>query len=184
MTTQGAKFRSLIPPRSNYSSEIKYSANVNMQSGACNISLGVLPVPGDDIELWMPTAAIYGQNVANGHVSDDAVVFGYDYLGQLMSETIVHGSAGKKAFAMVTKFTTAGAVEFDDLTWGSKFGLPYVGASTAQAGATLTAGSNTTTNDPRGTVVFTATPDGDTEYTLAYVVDLTKPLYGIAHVHA
>lgn len=132
--------------------------------------------------------APYGRSVgvkASGATGANLVtkVFGRDYLGQGMNETITVANGdgttqiqGLKAFKYVDKIVHNGGATnavTASLGFGTKLGLPYntrqiereyvdqvVGATGTFVAGVLTDPQTTTTGDPRGTYVPTYTPDG------------------------
>lgn len=117
-------------------------------------------------------------------------VTGYDYLGQIMKESItVNGTTtvqGLKAFAWVTSLSFSSDTDTTTVNvgWGNKFGLPYAGVSmvtevkngaVAANGGTFTAAladatAATATNaDVRGTYLpVTVIPDGTNTFEVVY----------------
>jgi hypothetical protein len=149
----------------------------------------------------------YGRNVqivSDGAATSTATVYGYDYLGQYMAETLTLNGAtpvlGVKCFFMVTSVTwalTAGRTI--DVGWGDRLGVPYKILSTGilnelvsdatpgNAGAVV-AGVVTqslTSGDPRGYYAPHASfvPNGTRTHRLTVVVDRSN-LHGSAHVNA
>lgn len=123
----------------------------------------MLQVTGDDVVIGTPTKSPCGQNII---YSAAATAIGRDYLGQIMTETVGAGGAGDKAFAVVTSLSAGTA------TWGVQYGLPYAGASDADADGAITASdtatATATTGDVRGTVNFTVNPNGSTDKSFTY----------------
>ncbi len=115
------------------------------------------------VAIGIPTKSPCGQNII---YSAAATAIGRDYLGQIMTETVALAGAGKKAFAVVSSISAGTA------TWGDEYGLPYAGASTTDAAGAITAAdvnvATATTGDVRGTVNFTANPDGLTDKSFTY----------------
>lgn len=123
----------------------------------------------------------FGRNlvvVASGAATSTVDVYGRDYLGQKMRETLtLNGTTsvvGVKAFRYVDR-VVAGVTSSTtiDLGVGTKFGLPYATQKvtsefadevSASAGtltaAVLTDPQTATTGDPRGLYVPTTTPNG------------------------
>jgi hypothetical protein len=134
-----------------------------------------LQVTATSVVLGIPTKSPCGQNVI---FSAAATIVGRDYLGQIVTETRGSAGAGAKAFAVVTSISAGTA------TWGVEYGLPYAGASDADAGGAITAAVTTdpataTTGDVRGTVNYTANPDGATSKTFTYTCKSSN-LHGVA----
>jgi len=146
--------------------------------------------------------ARYGRNVtvvASGAATSLVTVFGYDYLGQPMSEQFtLNGTTpvpGKKAFKWITNvsFAATGATTIN-VGWGDILGLPYrstktvlfneltAGASptagTLLAGASATAAQTATSADARGTYTPNQATDGVKTYEFAYAVDVVNGLHG------
>lgn len=145
--------------------------------------------------------AKFGRNVtvvASGAATSTVTVFGYDYLGQPMQETLtLNGNTpvlGVKCFRHVTR-VTAGvtAATTINVGWGNRFGLPYKllkldaefvsNAVPADAG-TATAGTDTTVTatsaEPRGSYVphTNNISNGARYYEIAGYWDNTN-LYGV-----
>lgn len=141
-------------------------------------------VDGDQLEVTTaavvvgtPTKSPCGQNII---YSAAATAVGRDYLGQIMTETVAAAGVGAKAFAMVTSLSAGTA------TWGVEYGLPYAGASDTDASGAITAADVTTpatatTGDVRGTVNYTANPNGTTAKTFTYTCKSSN-LHGVAQV--
>lgn len=122
----------------------------------------------------------YGRTVtvvASGAATSAVTVFGRDYLGQPVKETLtLNGTsavAGVKAFKYVDRIQAAStAATTIDLGFGARFGLPYktraverefvdhvlAAAGTLVQPSTVTA--TATSSDPRGLYTPTTTPDG------------------------
>ncbi len=146
--------------------------------------------------------AKYGRNVtvvASGAATSLVTVFGYDYLGQPMSEQFtLNGNtpvAGKKAFKWITNVTFgATSATTINVGWGDVLGIPYratkttiigeltAGASptagTLVAGASATAAQTATSADARGTYTPNQATDGTKTYEFAYHVDVVNGLHG------
>jgi len=132
-----------------------------------------LEITAATVVLGIPTKSPCGQNII---YSAAATAVGRDYLGQIMTETIAAPGAGKKAFAVVNSITAGTA------TWGVAYGLPYAGASDADADGVITAAdaavATATTGDVRGTVNFAANPDGLTDKSFTYTCN-SGNLHGV-----
>jgi hypothetical protein len=149
----------------------------------------------------------FGRNVTTvGSAASTATVtvYGYDYLGQFMIETLTQNGttavAGKKAFARVTRIvTTTDADSNMDVGWGSVYGLPYkiidiwseiVKGVEASSAGTVVVGSvatqSATSAEPRGTYAphSSNVADGILSTSMYWeiygIFDITN-LYGIAH---
>lgn len=200
----------------------KYASDVD-HGGAGKISLGPALVAADPNGILSAQAIVtaadvsasgfaatysdsvmgrFGRNVnVDGSAASTAVivVYGFDYLGQPMRESItMNGTTsveGKKAFARVTRITTGTDADSNlDVGWGDVLGLPYKlvdvyteivdGLEPADAG-TFVKGINTaqtgTSADPRGTWTPHANniADGTRVHSLFGLFD-NENLYGIA----
>lgn len=126
--------------------------------------------------------------IATGTTVD---IYGFDYLGQPMRETLTVGTGmaptvtGVKAFKKVTKLVNAGGANTGTATlgWTDKLGLPYVTIAVereiednvvAATNGTLVAPSfatqTATTADPRGTYDPNGTLDGSAVFEADVVV--------------
>lgn len=158
------------------------------------------------------TAAPFGRNVslvASAGSTRVCIVYGWDYLGQPMSETITLNGAtpvpGVKAFKRLESVSIGASADTVTVSigTGARFGLPFRTNRTvreesdgANAGnGTLTAGVRTdpqtaTTADPRGLYTPTTTPDGTKNIIAAFTVDRyindsgNGGIYGIKHYRA
>ena len=137
------------------------------------VDADMLEVTAAAVVIGTPTKSPCGQNVI---FSAAATIVGRDYLGQKMTETKAAGGAVAKAFAVVDSISAVTA------TWGVSYGLPYAGASDADADGAITAAVTTTatatTGDVRGTVNFTANPDGSTDKSFTYTCKASN-LHGV-----
>lgn len=142
----------------------------------------------------------YGRNVTlvlSGAGTPTVIVFGLDYLGQPMSETLTGNGTtpvlGKKAFKEVTSISsTLVAATTLNLGFGTILGLPYATTKletelldgvAATAGTFVTAlqtVQTATSNDPRGTYLPNSVPDGIRDYVLIGMV-IEGDLHGLAH---
>lgn len=143
-------------------------------------------------------------NMPNPH---EIVVYGWDYLGQYMAETIgasATSSAGVKAFKRVEKVVVnTGTLSNADIGYGGVHGLPFatksiialyfdeaVDSTSAFTDVVRTDPQTLTTGDPRGTFNPTGTEDGAKELIVIGVADNyvnaagNGGLHGIAHVFA
>ncbi len=152
--------------------------------------------------------APWGRNViidASAANSPDCHIYGFDYLGQAMIETIAFNGTtavdGVKAFMRVTKVVAeTGITGTMDLGFGDVLGLPYktikveaeledgvLGSAGTLVGGVLTDPQTLVTGDPRGTYDPNGTLDETADFTiLAYADDWVNAagnggLYGIAH---
>lgn len=142
---------------------------------AWEVDADMLQETGDSVTVGVPTVSPCGQNVI---FSAAATVVGRDYLGQKMTETKAGSGAGAKAFAVVDSISAG------TLTWGVEYGLPFAGASDADADGAITAAvvtdpATALTGDVRGTVNFTANPDGATDKSFTYTCKSSN-LHGVA----
>jgi hypothetical protein len=148
------------------------------------------------------TMGKFGRNVtvvASGAATSAVSVYGQDYLGQPMMETLTLAGTtpviGKKAFRYVTRVTAAvTAATTINLGWGNVLGLPYKAqkleldlvSGVSQAAGTLVAADITTatatTGDTRGTYAPNASylTDGTRYYDILYYAD-NNNLYSVAH---
>jgi len=135
----------------------------NTYAYAWEVDKDKLEIPAVNVVIGTPTKSPCGQNIT---YSVAATAIGRDYLGQIVTETVAAGGAGNKAFAVVTSLSAGTA------TWGLEYGLPYAGASDTDADGAITAAdvnvATATTGDVRGTVNFTANPDGLTDKSFTY----------------
>ncbi len=142
--------------------------------------------------------------VASGAAAGTITVFGRDYLGQPMAETIaLNGAtpvAGKKAFKWVDRVTNTSATAGVTINIGvlNIFGIPFVARhatianeivdDTTPAGAgTLVAGVTTqtlTSGDPRGTYAPNAgnLPNAARDFSFVFYAGKQNGLYGAKHV--
>lgn len=147
----------------------------------------------------------FGRNVtvvASGAATSTVTIYGADYLGQPMMETLtLNGTTpvlGVKAFRYVTRITagTTGGTTIN-VGWGNALGLPYkaqkldaefvsgvvptAGAIVAGSAATQTA----TSADPRGTYAphSSVLTDGTRYYDVVIYAD-NQNLYGVQHYFA
>lgn len=139
------------------------------------------------------------QYVASGAATSTVTVTGYDYLGQLMVETITLNGAtavqGKKAFRRIeTVAWTATAATTIDVGTSVKSGLPYkalgalfelVDKAVPGTAGTLTVGVDTqtaTSDDPRGLYAphSSVVMNGSRVYLVGYRPD-RENLHGAAH---
>jgi hypothetical protein len=178
----------------NFVPNMEFASNVNATTLLTRLKVHDVPAPGEVVELDVRCAYPYGQTL----VADEyCIVHGRDWLGQPMTEMIGDpgaeeiidpatpavpptGGDGLKAFYVVDSVVTdAEAVE---LTWGDDYGVPYAGASDADADGNITAADETdpateTTGDTRGTILFTVEPNGATDKEFDYTC--LRPLYGL-----
>ncbi|GMQ92458.1 MAG: hypothetical protein BMS9Abin11_1789 [Gammaproteobacteria bacterium] len=140
---------------------------------AWEVDKDMLEITAVNVVLGTPTKSPCGQNII---FSAAATAVGRDYLGQIMTETLAAPGAGAKAFAVVDSLTAGTA------TWGVEYGLPYAGASDADADGAITAADTAVatalTGDVRGTVNFTANPDGLTDKSFTYTCK-SSDLHGV-----
>lgn len=134
-------------------------------------------VSGAGVALWTPVSN-YGRNVV---VSSRVDVYGYDYLGQPMTED-VDGTTGLKAFFIVTGQSGAAT-----LTHGVRLGLPYAYLSGGSAGGTWVAADTTDPardieGDPRGTFQPSSFPGTPAFVEVSYT-PRTSNLHGVRHFH-
>lgn len=151
----------------------------------------------------------FGRNiqvVASGAATSTVTIYGRDYLGQAMAETLTLNGAtpvlGLKAFKWIDKIAwTATSATTINVGTGAKLGLPYrmqnvleemsdrarVATLGTFVSGVLTDPQTATTGDPRGTYVPNTTPDGS-----KYLAAVFQPnsfinssgnggLHGIAH---
>lgn len=152
--------------------------------------------------------AKYGRNltvVASGTATSTVTVYGYDYLGQPMSETLTLAStspvAGLKAFKWITSVAWSGTSAITiNLGWGNVLGIPYratrvtlfgeLTAGAAPTAGTLVVGAATTTTqtattaDPRGTYTPNQACNGVLTYEFSYHADVVNGLHGNRHFHS
>lgn len=155
--------------------------------------------------------AKFGRNVrviASGAATSTVDVYGRDYWGQPMRETLTlngtNSVVGGKCFYVIDRVVCGATSSVTiDLGWGTGFGVPYKVTSVlkeTQEGVTASAGTLTgpvttdpataTTGDPRGRYVPTTTPDGAKNISINAIVDNSKNasgnggFMGIAHYYA
>lgn len=153
----------------------------------------------------------FGRNltvVADGAATSAVDVYGRDYLGQPIRETLtLNGTTavqGVKAFKYIDKVVCAAtASRAIDLGWGAKLGLPYNCIAVERefedgvvaAAGTLVAGVRTdpqtaTTADPRGLYTTTGTLDGTAMFEIDCQFDNyvnssgNGGLHGVKHYNA
>lgn len=147
----------------------------------------------------------FGRNVTTvGSAASTATVtvYGYDYLGQPMVETLTQNGTtpvlGVKAFRHVTRIvTTTDADSNMDVGWGNVLGLPYklidawseiVSLVEASSAGAFVVGSvatqSATSADPRGTYAphSSLVPNAARYYDIYGLFDITN-LYGIQHYY-
>jgi len=192
-----------FPRRINmYVPAMQYACDVN-NGGVCRVNLGVPAAATTNtiVNALDTTAAAttdltgvaavvepYGRTlvyVGSGAGATAIVMYGWDYLGQPMSESITINGAtpvlGKKAFKSFNKMTNTAVAITVSVGIGASYGLPYhalavereyTNGALAAAGtliaAILTDPQTATTGDPRG--CYTPTTAGDGAKTLS--VDL------------
>ena len=205
-------------PAMQYASEVNYNgvsrvtfgsptaANATLLVNAGTPGAGVV-LPGANMLLGGVIPDPYGrvlQIVASGANATVAIIDGWDYLGQPMTENLtLNGSTlvvGNKAFKYIRQLTLPAAAGTVNLGSSTRLGLPYkalrVEWETADqvlaAAGTLTAASlvdpqTATTTDPRGSYAPTTTPDGVKVITAAFdfMNDVNAAgnggLHGLAH---
>lgn len=149
---------------------------------------------GDDyVEITDP----FGRNVTvTSTDAGDITIYGEDYLGQRMTETItciVGDADGKKAFKRILGYISASDLAGDvTLKYGPEYGLPFcateivretVDGAAATEGAITAPDTNTptaTTGDVRGTFNPNTAGDAAKDITLTYIAtsELSGGLYG------
>lgn len=167
---------------SRYTPKAVCSGNVingiySVDFGKLEPSVDLVTVAGDDVavvkdfsENLVTVDALYGAAlsfIADYATSSEIVVYGYDYLGQPMSETItMNGTtavAGKKCFKYISKVSIPENTDAS-ITISRKLvlGLPYrtvkvlseerdgAVSTTGQVVAPTTSASTATSSDPRG----------------------------------
>jgi len=167
-------------------------------------SVAALGVVGPVVGFNAASLGRYGRNLTvalSGAGTGNLTLYGYDWLGQAIKETIALAGAtpvlSKKMFAdfVSASFPVVGAVTLN-VGWGNVLGVPYkvlhtsllgemTSDVTAAAGA-LVAGvspQTLTSGDPRGTYTPAAAPDGVRTYRFSCFVDRSN-LHGAAHVTA
>lgn len=202
-------------PNMSYAADVIHGGNNRVNFGTPAVKTGLTTAIAatvaitSAVDTTLATAvtadATFGRNVdavLSGAGTPAIVVYGTDFHGQPMSETLTGNGTtiveGKKAFYKVTRYTCAAVSgETVSIGWGSELGLPYKATAVlaeivddAQAGTTgtLTEGVNTdpqtaTTVDPRGTFDPNTTLDGSKEIEAVLVFDDTN-LMGVAHYTA
>ncbi len=176
------------------------------------ITSGVTILPASFVGGIVGVAdAPWGRTVeidASAANTPDCHIYGFDYLGQAMVETIAFAGTssvlGLKAFMRVTKVVVeSGITGTMDLGFSTKLGLPWktvkveaeiedgvMASAGTLAAPILTDPQTLTTGDPRGTYIPTGTLDDAADIAiLAYADDWVNAagnggLYGIAHVVA
>lgn len=154
--------------------------------------------------------AKYGRNVTvvgSGAATSTVTVYGLDYLGQPMAETLtLNGTTavlGAKCFKWITRVVFgATAATTIDVGWGNALGIPYRATKTTLsgelvsgasptagalvAGAAVTTTQTATTADPRGTYTphSASLPDGVRTYEFVYHADVVNGLHGNRHFHS
>lgn len=204
-------------PAAQYASNVVHSAPYNVDFGtpaaasaAAILSAQSVATAGSTTTFISDndTTDIFGRNVtvvASGAATSNVTVFGRDYLGQPMAESLTLNGAtpvvGVKAFQWIDRVTFgATSATTINLGWGARLGLPYrmsnvvseTAAGASAATGTFTAGSLTdpqvnTTADPRGLYTPTTALNG-TNRILAFFIPNgllntsgNGGLYGIAH---
>lgn len=223
-----ASVRSFFPLRINdYVPAMRYASDVNFNAGTrVDFGAPALSVATNILNAQTMAAAItvdltsiatqiadapFGRNVtiiASGATVLTAIMYGWDYLGQPMSETITFAGAvsvaGLKAFKTLRQISLPlVAATTANIGWGPRLGLPYkavrcqyetVNQALAAAGTLaapiLTDPQTATTGDPRGTYTTTTALDGTSQLTAVFDmqndvnVNGRGGLYGIAHFSA
>ncbi len=225
MTTQDTHNTAThFPRRANlWFAGMSYAAEVNLE-GRTRMELGQPPaldadgiVDGASINsaVAKPGTGIiadhrdnmgeYGRNVTivlSGAGTPSVIIYGLDYLGQPMSETLTGSGTtpvlGLKAFKEVTGWSSdAVAATTIDIGWGNALGLPFACGALVEEyvnGVAPTAGTKTiailvtqtaTTGDPRGTYTphSSALPNGSRDYVIVgYAIE--GDYYGLQHFTA
>lgn len=148
----------------------------------------------------------FGRNVtvvASGAATSTVTVYGFDYLGQPMMETLtLNGTTsvlGLKAFRRISRITAGvTAATTINVGWGNKLGVPYklldtytilksnaepTDADTVVVGSVAT--QSATSADPRGTINLHANnlTNGTNYYDIYGLWDVSN-LYGVQHYFA
>lgn len=162
----------------NYSDDIEFAAQID-GNNVYTLKLKNLAAHGGTCDASTNNIAPgpFGNNVI---VSGNAMVHGWDWLGQPMTEKVAAG-AGVKAFKKIKEITDSATA-----TWGDEYGIPFAMASEADGDAVGTAAvitdpATNVTGDPRGTLDFAVEPDGATDKEVTYTIDTSVPLYGVQH---
>ncbi len=147
----------------------------------------------------------YGRGITidcDGASTSEISIFGRDYLGQPMKETVdLNGTTQvelKKAFAWIEKISWEAVAQDLIVGWNNVIGLPYntqalthelidaagagfvkVGTIGTFAAAVVTDPNTAALGDVRGTIVPNDIPDGTSEYTVYCIVDRSN-LHGVA----
>lgn len=159
----------------NYSDDIEFAGQID-SNGVYTLKLKNLAAHGGAAAAGGLSPGPFGNNVIVAVAN--AMVHGWDWLGQPMSEKIAIG-AGKKAFRKIKEITDSATA-----VWGDEYGVPFNMASEADGDAVGTAADTTdpatnATGDPRGTLDFAVEPDGATDKEITYTTQ--TPLYGVQH---
>ncbi len=146
---------------------------------------------------------VVGSVGATTGATSTMTLYGLDYLGQPLSETVtLNGTATittKKAFKWLTHYAVGAQAATVSIGISNTFGLPYrtialqtdivngVGAATAgtvSAGADITLTQTATTSDPRGlyTPHTSLSPNGSRSYEILIICDVQGAnIYGGQH---
>lgn len=147
----------------------------------------------------------FGRNVAiaGGVGTGGATIYGRDYLGQEMAETLAEAGVGNKAFKWIDRIVPAVTGTGFSAGFGGKLGLPYRMSNVVEETAngaeaavgTFVAGSlvdpqTLTTGDPRGTYAPSTALNGSNRILAKFLpynilnANGNGGLHGIKHVAA
>lgn len=207
-------------PEMQYSADVEENAPVRLDFGTpaaaetTSIASAVSINAAVDVTLATPVVAgaTYGQIVRlvlSGAGTPTVVVYGYDYWGQPMSETITGNGTtavnGVKCFKTVTRYTsTLVAATTLSIGFGGLLGFPYkvmkclseelddviVGTLGTITAPVLTDPQTATTGDPRGRYTPQSTLNGTARLTGTFLFSNSKNAarnggyMGIRHVTA
>lgn len=169
--------------------------HAGVNTTTASMTIGGAFASGGIATLTFPRAIIVTVTHGSAVVAESGVITGYDAFGNLISEawSVTAGGTSKtyttgKAFKKVTAITETSASDASANTVkvgdSKRFGLHYralntklileLEDATIPTVGTLVAGADVTVTDRRGTYTPNSAPNGALDFTITYMIDVTK----------